>query len=158
MVVVIHNYHPARRLTPSGLPECSALRFSHSKGQDMKDGKTEDGGRSAARKWVTIRVTEREKTRLAEQAEIAGLSLSEYMRRRFFGGRPLVAHADLSTVAELRRIGGLLKHNFETLRQAKAPPDILERQEDALRNLVWAIQKISLRCHHDCQENQEYEG
>ena len=87
-----------------------------------------------------------------EQADIAGLSLSEYMRRRFFGGRPLVAHA------ELRRIGGLLKHNFETLRQAKAPPDILERQEDALRNLVWAIQKISLRCHHDCQENQEYEG
>ncbi len=124
----------------------------------MKDGKTEDGGRSAARKWVTIRVTEREKTRLMEQAEIAGLSLSEYMRRRFFGGRPLVAHVDLSTVAELRRIGGLLKHNFETLRQAKAPPDILERQEDALRNLVWAIQKISLRCHHDCQENQEYEG
>ena len=93
-----------------------------------------------------------------EQAEIAGLSLSEYMRRRFFGGRPLVAHADLSTVAELRRIGGLLKHNFETLRQAKAPPDILERQEDALWNLVWAIQKISLRYHHDCQENQEYEG
>lgn len=124
----------------------------------MKDKKTEDGGRSAARKWVTIRVTEREKTRLTEQADIAGLSLSEYMRRRFFGGRPLVAHTDLSAVAELRRIGGLLKHNFETLRQAKAPPDILERQEDALRDLVRAIQKISLHCHHDRQENQEYEG
>ena len=123
----------------------------------MKDRKTEDGGgRSAARKWVTIRVTEREKTRLAEQAEIAGLSLSEYMRRRFFGGRPLVAHTDLSTVAELRRIGGLLKHNFETLRQAKASKDILEKQEDALRNLVWAIQKISLH-FHDRQENKEYE-
>lgn len=25
--------HPARRLTPSGLPDCSALRFSHSKGK-----------------------------------------------------------------------------------------------------------------------------
>ena len=124
----------------------------------MKDKNTEDGGRSAARQWVTIRVTEREKTRLTEQAEIAGLSLSEYMQRRFFGGRPLVAHTDLSAVAELRRIGGLLKHNFETLRQAKAPPDILERQEDALRKLVWAIQKISLRCHHDRQENQEYEN
>lgn len=123
----------------------------------MKGRKTEGGGRSAARQWVTIRVTEREKTRLTEQAEIAGLSLSEYMRRRFFGGRPLVAHTDLSAVAELRRIGGLLKHNFETLRQAKAPPDILERQKDVLRKLVWAIQKISLRCHHDRQENQEYE-
>ena len=124
----------------------------------MKDKMTEEGGRSAARKWVTIRVTEREKTRLTEQAEIAGLSLSEYMRRRFFGGRPLAAHTDLSAVAELRRIGGLLKHNFETLRQAKAPQEILEQQEDALRNLVWAIQKISLRCHYDRQENQEYES
>ena len=123
----------------------------------MKGRKKEGDGRTAARKWVTIRVTEREKTRLMEQAEIAGLSLSEYMRRRFFGG-PLVAHTDLSTIAELRRIGGLLKHNFETLRQAEAPPDILERQEDALRKLGWAIQKISLRCHYDCQENQEYEG
>ena len=124
----------------------------------MKDKNKEDGGRSAARQCVTIRVTEREKTRLTEQAEIAGLSLSEYMRRRFFGGRPLAAHTDLSTVAELRRIDGLLKHNFETLRQAKAPPDVFEQQEDALRNLVRAIQKISLRCHYDRQENQEYEG
>ena len=138
---------------PSGLPECSALRFSHSKGQGMKDKMTEEGGRSAARKWVTIRVTEREKTRLTEQAEIAGLSLSEYMRRRFFGGRPLIAHTDALMVRELRRIGGLLKHNFETLRQAEAPVNILEQQEDALRKLVWAIQKISLRCHHDRQEN-----
>lgn len=122
----------------------------------MKDRKTEDGGRSAARQWVTIRVTEREKTRLTEQAEIAGLSLSEYMRRRFFGGR-LAAHLDLNAIAELRRIGGLLKHNFEALRHANAPPDIFEKQEDTLRKLVWAIQKISLRCHHDRQENQEYE-
>ena len=142
----------------SGLPECSALRFSHSKGQDMKDGKTEDGGRSAARKWVTIRVTEREKNTPHGAGGNRRTVPVGIHAAAFFGGRPLVAHADLSTVAELRRIGGLLKHNFETLRQAKAPPDILERQEDALRNLVWAIQKISLRCHHDCQENQEYKG
>ena len=153
-----HNPHPARGLRP--LDSRNARRFASRipKAASMKDKNTEDGGRSAARQWVTIRVTEREKTRLTEQAEIAGLSLSEYMRRRFFGGRPLVAHTDLSAVAELRRIGGLLKHNFETLRQAKAHPDILERQEDALRKLVWAIQKISLRCHHDRQENQEYEN
>lgn len=120
----------------------------------MKGRKKKEVGRSAARKWVTIRVTEEEKMRLAEQAEIAGLSLSEYMRRRFFGGR-ISACTDLNTIAELRRIGGLLKHNFETLRQAKAPPDIFECQETALRNLAWAIQKIALRCHHGCKENQE---
>ena len=122
----------------------------------MKGRKKKEVRRSAARKWVTIRVTEEEKKRLTEQAEIAGLSLSEYMRRRFFGGR-LAAHLDLSAIAELRRIGGLLKHNFEALRQANAPPDIMKRQEDALRNLVWAIQKISLH-FHDRQENKEYEG
>ena len=117
---------------------------------------TKGGGRYAANILLTLRVTA-EKKRLMEQAEIAGLSLSEYMRRRFFGGR-IAAHTDLNTIAELRRIGGLLKHNFETLRQAKAPSGVFERQEDALHNLTWAIQKISLRCHHDCQENQEYKS
>ena len=143
-----------QRAAPSGHPECSALRFSHSKGKDMKGKKRKEVGRSAARKWVTIRVTEEEKMRLAEQAEIAGLSLSEYMRRRFFGGR-ISACTDLNTIAELRRIGGLLKHNFEILRQTNAPPDIFESQETTLRNLAWAIQKIALRCHHGCKENQE---
>lgn len=119
---------------------------------------TKGGGRYSANILITLRVTVEEKTRLTEQAEIAGLSLSEYMRRRFFGGRPLVAYTDLNTISELRRIGGLLKHNFETLRLAKAPPDVFERQEDALRNLTWAIQKISLHCHHDYQENQEHEN
>ena len=117
---------------------------------------TKGGGRYAANILITLRVTVEEKTRLTEQAEIAGLSLSEYMRRRFFGGR-LAAHLDLNAIAELRRIGGLLKHNFETLRQAKAPSDIMKRQEDALRNLVWAIQKISLH-FHDRQENKEHEN
>lgn len=51
--------------------------------------------------------------------EVAGLSLFEYMRRRFFGGRPLVAHADIMLASELRRVV-LFKHNFETLRQGNA--------------------------------------
>ena len=118
--------------------------------QRPRHERQKDGGRSAARKWVTIRVTEREKMPLTEQAEIAGLSLSEYMRRRFFGGR-LAAHLDLNAIAELRRIGGLLKHNFEVLQE------LLERQEDTLRKLVWDIQEISLH-FHDRQENKEYEG
>ncbi len=119
----------------------------------MKDKKT-DGGLRAARKWVTVRVTNEEKTRLTRQAETTGLTLSEYMRRRFFGGRPLVAHVDIATIAELRKLGGLLKHNFEVLRQADAPESLFERQEEALRNLVWVIQKISLKLH-DRQKNQE---
>ena len=158
MVVVLHNYHPARRLRPldSRNARRCASRIPKAKGMKGRKG-TKGGGRYAANILISLRVTGEEKTRLVEQAEIAGLSLSEYMRRRFFGGR-IAAYTDLTTIAELRRIGGLLKHNFETLRQAKAPPDVFERQEDALRNLIWAIQKISLRCHHDCQENQEHEN
>lgn len=113
----------------------------------MKDRKTEDGGRSAARQWVTIRVTGREKTRLAEQAEMAGLSVSEYLRRRFFGGRPLIAHTDALMVRELRRIGGLLKYNFETLRLAGASVTVLVQQEETLRKLASAIDRIGMSGH-----------
>lgn len=113
----------------------------------MKDREPEEGGRSAARKWVTIRVTEREKTRLAEQAEMAGLSVSEYLRRRFFGGRPLIAHTDALMVRELRRIGGLLKHNFETLRLAGASVTVLVQQEETLRKLASAIDRIGVSGH-----------
>ena len=113
----------------------------------MKDGKTEDGGRSAARQWVTIRVTSEEKTRLAEQAEMAGLSVSEYLRRSFFGGRPLIAHTDALMVRELRRIGGLLKHNFETLRLAGASVNVLVQQEETLRKLAFAIDRIGVSGH-----------
>lgn len=122
----------------------------------MKGRKTEGGGRSAARKWVTIRVTDMEKARLMEQADIAGLSLSEYARRRFFGGT-IAACTDVKTVGELRRIGGLLKHNFATLRQVNAPRGIMEKQEDALRELVWLIQKIGMALD-DRQKNQEPEN
>ena len=48
----------------------------------------------------------------------------------FFGGR-IAAHTDLNTIAELRRIGGLLKHNFETLRSGQSSPGCFERQEEA---------------------------
>ncbi|MDE7063894.1 MAG: hypothetical protein K2O70_00260 [Desulfovibrionaceae bacterium] len=116
---------------------------------------TKGSGRYAANILLTLRMTAEEKTRIREQADIAGLSLSEYARRRFFGGT-IAAYTDVKAVGELRRIGGLLKHNFTTLRQANMPPDILERQEDALRKLVWLIQKIGLALD-DLQKNHESE-
>ena len=42
----------------------------------------------------TLRLTGEEDARLSGQAAIAGISDSEYMRRLFFGGRPLVAKTD----------------------------------------------------------------
>jgi len=95
----------------------------------------------------TVRLTEYEDDRLIAQANIAGLTVAEYLRRRFFGGRPVVAYTDAVTVNELRRLGGLLKHNFQTLRQADAPADCFRTQEETLRKLVAAIEKISAKIH-----------
>jgi hypothetical protein len=50
-------------------------------------------------------------------------------------------------IQELRRIGGLLKHNFETLRQAGADLAILEQQEQTLCLLISVIEQLGMRSH-----------
>jgi hypothetical protein len=92
--------------------------------------------------WCSFRLSLETKSRAAEQAAMAGLSLSEYLRRRIVGGRPLIAHTDEWMIRELRRLGGLLKHNFETLREAGAGPEFLQRQEMLLRQLAEKIDEI----------------
>ena len=106
----------------------------------MKGKKT--GGRYAANVLVTLRVTPEEKKRLVEQAAVAGLFTSEYLRRRFFGGRPVIHRVDEWMIRELRRLGGLLKYNFETLRQAGAKPELLRRQEDLLAKIGVTIDAL----------------
>ena len=59
--------------------------------------------------FLNVRLTPAEKERLKEDAGLAGLSMSELVRRRSFG-RPIIANADVATIKELRRLGGLLKH------------------------------------------------
>lgn len=108
--------------------------------------------RTAARKWLSVRLTEGEKTYVVRQAAMAGLSASAYLRRKIFGGRPLIARTDAVMIQELRRIGGLLKHNFETLRQGGARAAALEQQEQALRLLISVIEQIGIRAH-DRQKN-----
>ncbi len=52
----------------------------------------------------TVRFSEAEEAGLREQATSAGLTLSAYLRRRLFGGRPIMARTDDQTTRELRRI------------------------------------------------------
>lgn len=66
-------------------------------------------GREPLDKLIAVRLTATEKERLLENADHAGLGLSEYTRRRLFGRR-VIAQADAVMVRELRRLGGLLKH------------------------------------------------
>ncbi len=65
----------------------------------------------------TLRLTVEEDERIAQQAVTAGISVSEYMRRLFFGGRPIIARTDAQTIRELRRLGGLLKHHFDVVKR-----------------------------------------
>ena len=58
---------------------------------------------------INVRLTAAEKLRLKEDADTASVSMSELVRRRYFG-RPLLANADVVMLKELRRLGGLLKH------------------------------------------------
>ena len=61
---------------------------------------------------IYARLTDEEYADLQEQADVAAISLSEYIRRRVFARR-VVSKLDLRVLAELRRLGGLLKlvHN-----------------------------------------------
>ncbi|RFP08281.1 MULTISPECIES: MobB mobilization protein [unclassified Duganella] len=58
---------------------------------------------------INVRLTKTEKARLLEDADLAALSMSELVRRRYFG-RPILASVDHAMLRELRRLGGLLKH------------------------------------------------
>lgn len=90
----------------------------------------------------TLRLSAEEDGRLSRQAATTGISVSAYMRRLFFGGRPIIARTDDQTIRELRRLGGLLKHHFESVRTAGRPED-LEEMNRALLAIRLAIEALS---------------
>jgi hypothetical protein len=104
--------------------------------------KAKDGKTARFQRRRTLRLTAEEDTRLERQAAVAGISVSEYMRRLFFGGRPVIARTDDQTIRELRRMGGLLKHHFETVREKGGAKD-LEEMSAALTAIRTAIEILS---------------
>jgi hypothetical protein len=114
------------------------------------------GGRYAANHLLTLRVTPEEKNWLAERVAIIGISQSAYVRNRVFGGRPILPRADEAAIRELRRMGGLIKHNFETLRQAKMDTAFIRRHEDLLQTIVEKIEELGSG-QNDCEEDQASE-
>ena len=61
------------------------------------------------KKHISVRVSNDEYSLIKEQADIAALTVSEYIRRRTLGKR-VASKLDLCVLAEIRRLGGLLKH------------------------------------------------
>ena len=90
----------------------------------------------------TLRLTAEEDKKLTRQAETAGISVSEYMRRLFFGGRPIIARTDDQTIRELRRLGGLLKHHFDMVKRTGSTGTLVEL-DAALRQIRQDIETLS---------------
>ena len=89
----------------------------------------------------TLRLTGEEDARLSGQAAIAGISVSEYMRRLFFGGRPLVAKTDGQTI---RQALNASKYNFEAVREKGGRNELAELS--ATLNAIRAvIERLSER-------------
>ena len=102
----------------------------------------ESNGRGRFEARRTLRLSAEENERLARQADAASISVSEYIRRLCFGGRPITSRTDSQTIRELRRLGGLLKHNFETVRETGGQ-QALPKMEAALEAVRQAIERLS---------------
>ena len=100
--------------------------------------------RTRFQKRRTLRLSVEEDEKLTREAVTAGISVSEYMRRLFFGGRPIIARTDDQTIRELRRLGGLLKHHFEIVKRTGNPATLSELVT-ALRAIRRAIEALSER-------------
>lgn len=61
--------------------------------------------------FVNSRYTMDELLEITEQAQIAGISRSAFVRKRALGHK-IVSNTDLTILRELRRIGGLIKHLY----------------------------------------------
>ena len=90
----------------------------------------------------TLRISTEENERLARLADTAGISVSEYIRRLCFGGRPITSRTDSQTIRELRRLGGLLKCNFESVREVGGQ-QALPKMEATLETIRQAIERLS---------------
>ena len=102
----------------------------------------ESNGRGRFEARRTLRLSAEENERLARQADAAGISVSEYIRRLCFGGRPITSRTDSQTIRELRRLGGLLKCNFESVR-ATGGYQALPKMDAALEAVRHAIERLS---------------
>ena len=76
-------------------------------------------GEEALTERIGVRVTAGEKVQLKEDADDAGLSVSELVRRRYFG-RKIVARSDEKMIRHLNRIGG--RSSTSTTSRAASTP------------------------------------
>lgn len=77
-------------------------------GMAARAGRPKRGKEENRTAQVNVRLTVAEQEELRQEADSAGLSIGDYVRRRVMG-RPVTAQVERRTINELRRLGGLLK-------------------------------------------------
>jgi len=100
---------------------------------------------------IALRVTAEQKARVVEQAKLAGLNMSSYIRLRVFGGRPIVASVDTRMIGELRRLGGMLKHQCQLLREQGLSLQVIQELNVCTIHLGRLISRIGAA--YDRQKN-----
>ena len=88
---------------------------------------------------IAVRLKPDEKYRLQSNAKLANLSVSELVRRQYFGYE-IMPQNDEQLVNELRRIGGLLKHIHNQTGGANS-----QLSAQALTTLIGCIKKIATK-------------
>jgi len=92
---------------------------------------------------INIRVTPQERERINEQAEISGLTISEYARRRICGSS-IPSRIEKKMISELRRQGGLLKYIFNESHGMYS-----EKLADTLDSIYSFIRNLERLIFHD---------
>lgn len=92
---------------------------------------------------VNVRLTVKERSQLSEQAEIAGLTVSEYVRRRICGVS-VPSKIEKRMLSELRRQGGLLKFIFNESHGMYS-----EKVDNTLTSINSFIQNLERRIFDD---------
>jgi hypothetical protein len=85
---------------------------------------------------TTVRLTEAEREHIASEADACGISVSSFIRQISLGKR-VAAKTDLRVLAELRRLGGLMKHLHNETKGAYSAltSDCLKEIAAYIRNL-----------------------
>lgn len=86
-----------------------------------------------------LRLTRSERAELEEAADIGGVSVSELVRRRALG-RTVHSASDLTTIRELRRLGGLQKH---VINKFLTRPEITGECIATIKALREAIERLA---------------
>lgn len=89
---------------------------------------------------VNVRVTAHEKERLKADADIAGTSVSDLVRSRYFG-KPIIAASDEAMRKELLRVAGLLKHIHN---------ENLGMYSKETSEAIVELRKLFRKLSHDC--------